>query len=88
MRKALDHGASTAFALKREDIVHILGEVSDGTVMAILASNGSYADLELAYACAMGDDRQEGQLGPLAGAAARIYDILQDDPAFAPAEQR
>lgn len=77
-----------AETLKRDDLVRLLGDVSDETIAAILATGATYADLELAYACIMGSDREEGQLGPLAGKAALIYDILQDEPAFAPLEDR
>jgi hypothetical protein len=74
--------------LKRDDVVRLLGDVSDETVAAILASGATHADLEVAYACIMGSDREEGQLGPLAGGAARIYDILQNEPMFAPLDER
>lgn len=74
--------------LKHDDVVQLVGNLDDETIAAILATEATYADLELAYACIMGGDREEGELGPLAGAAARIYDILQDDSAFAPSDER
>lgn len=80
--------AKTSPPLTHEDVVHLLRDVSDETAAEILAIGATYADLEIAYACIIGDDREEGQLGPLAGNAARIYDILQDDPAFAPPDDR
>lgn len=70
------------------DILRILGDVDATTVERILETEGSLADLELAYFSLMGDDRQEGQLGPLAGKAAEIFDILLKDPAFAPTDDR
>lgn len=74
--------------LKHDDIVHLVGDIDDETIAGILMTEATYADLEIAYACIMGGDREEGELGPLSGAAAKIYDILQDDPAFAPANDR
>ncbi len=88
MPETADRGTETSVPLTHEDVVRLLGDVSDETVAAILATDATYADLEMAYACVMGDDRQEGQLGPLAGTTARIYDILQEDPAFAPLNDR
>lgn len=67
------------------DVVRLLGDVSATTVERILETGGSCADLEIAYFCLMEDgDRQEGQLGPLAGKAAQIFDILSGDPMLAP----
>lgn len=74
--------------LDREDVVGLVGDVSDATVAAILAVGPSYADLEIAYSCLVGYDREEGELGPLDGNAARIYGILQADPTFAPPVDR
>lgn len=66
------------------DVVRLLGDVSPSTVERILVAGGSCADLEIAYFCLMGDsDRQEGELGPLAGKAALIFDILSEDPVLA-----
>lgn len=63
------------------DVVRLLGDVSTSTVERILETGGSCADLEVAYFCVLGDgDRQEGELGPLAGKAAQILDILSEDP--------
>lgn len=71
------------------DVVRLLGDVSATTVERIVETGGSCADLEIAYFCLMGDsDRQEGQLGPLAGKAAQIFDILGDDPVLAPVIDR
>ena len=70
------------------DVIRLLGDVESSTVARILETGGTGADLEIAYACFMGDnDRQEGQLGPLSGHAARIFEILRDDPMLAPLEK-
>lgn len=70
------------------DVIRLLGDVESTTVSSILATGGSGADLEIAYFCFMGDnDRQEGQLGPLTGNAARIFEILRNDPMLAPLEK-
>lgn len=74
--------------LKALDVIRLLGDVDSSTVERILETGGTCADLEIAYFCFMGDsDRQEGQLGPLAGNAARIFDILKNDPILAPLEE-
>ena len=70
--------------LKADDVITLVGDLNASTVAAIIATGATAADLEIAYACVMGNDRQEGELGPLAGNAALIYDILQADPAYAP----
>lgn len=70
------------------DVIRLLGDVESSTVTSILGTGGTGADLEIAYFCLMGDnDRQEGQLGPLAGNAARIFEILRNDPLLAPLER-
>ena len=88
MPKTTSRSAEKSPPLTHEDVVRLLRDVSDETAAEILAIGATYADLEIAYACIIGGDREEGQLGPLAGNAARIYDILQDDPAFAPPDGR
>lgn len=88
MPETKSRSTETPPPLTHEDVVHLLRDVSDETAAEILATGATYADLEIAYACIVGDDREEGQLGPLAGCAAQIFDILQDDPAFAPPEDR
>lgn len=70
------------------DILRLLGDVDATTVERILETEGSLADLETAYFSLMGDDRQEGQLGPLSGKASAILDILLKDPLFAPVDDR
>ena len=70
------------------DVIQLLGDCEITTVTSILATGGSGADMELAYTCFMDDnDRQEGQLGSLSGNAARIFDILRNDPMLAPLEK-
>lgn len=70
------------------DVTRLLGDVSDSTVERILDTGGTCAELDIAYFCFMGDnDRQEGQLGPLDGNAARIFEILRNDPMLAPLEE-
>lgn len=67
------------------EIVRVLGDVSATTIQRLLETGGTLGDLEIAYFCVMGDsDRQEGQLGPLAGKSAEMFDILIQDPVFAP----
>ncbi len=80
---------SEAAPLNAEDIKRLLGDVTGSTIEGILETGGTCADLEIAYLCLVGDDdRREGQLGPLEGKAAQIFDILANDPAIAPPNDR
>ena len=68
------------------DVVRLLGDINATTVERILGTGGSLADLEIAYFSLMGDnDRRGGQVGPLAGPAAKIFAILSEDPVLAAA---
>jgi len=65
----------------REDIIRLLGLVSDHTVVEILALDPAFGDLEtVAVFIAQEDDVLGEARIPLSGKAARIYDILMRDP--------
>lgn len=74
--------------LTREEVIHLLGEVEDVVVTAILRTGASYADVERAQLLAAGDPGDLGkeglELGPLAEA---VYDILTSDPALLEVER-
>ena len=67
------------------DVVHLVGDVDDTAVAAILATKASNMDIEEAVKWATGDAEQLGKSGrELTAAAESVYDILVADPAYAP----
>lgn len=76
-------GAAKAPALTRTEIVHLVGDLEDATVAAILGSGATYRDVETAAQYAAGTDEALGKrrldLGP---AAQAVYDILTSDTGF------
>jgi hypothetical protein len=72
--------SGTHFAVGRDDLRRILGDVDDDKAIAILALNPSLTDLETAAIYAAGDGDVLAKSGrPLAGVAADILDILAAD---------
>ncbi|HTY65638.1 MAG TPA: hypothetical protein VMH36_03240 [Alphaproteobacteria bacterium] len=68
-----------------DDIIHLVGDVEDATVMAIEATRATYVEVEEAVKWATGDAEQLGKAGrPLSGPAEAVYNVLLTDPAFAP----
>jgi hypothetical protein len=71
--------------MRREDVLHLCGELPDWKVAKIVASGANYAELETAVLRSQGEDR-----GPvphqLKGNAAYLYEIItadeewEDDP--------
>jgi hypothetical protein len=60
-----------------EDLVHIVGEIDDGTAAAILALEPSVAEVEQAFMWISGEGELVDRAGhPLAGKTADIVDIL------------
>lgn len=66
-----------------DDVVHLVGNVEETTVLALLATGATYAEIEEAVEWANGDaevprttDRK------LTGPAREAYRILLSDPAF------
>ncbi|MCG8695756.1 MAG: hypothetical protein MI806_31475 [Minwuiales bacterium] len=63
--------------ITREEIAHTVGEISDAKIVAIISSGASLKELEEAVAWASAESDVMGELErPLAGPAARVYDIL------------
>ena len=75
---------STTFpALTRAEVIHVLGDVDDAIVAAILETGATYGELEEAQIRALGDIAELGKEGhELSSAAAAVYDILMNDPTF------
>lgn len=64
----------------REDVLHFCGDLDDETVVAILALEPSYEDLEEVAAWLAGESDVMGEERlPLAGTASRIYELLAPD---------
>jgi hypothetical protein len=69
--------------LTRTEVLHILGDVDDAVVTAILRTGATYGELEEAQIWALGDIAELGREGhELSPAAAAVYDILINVPAF------
>jgi hypothetical protein len=70
-------------ALTREDVIHLLGELDDAVLAAILRTGATYAELEEAQIRALGDAADLGKEGHEPSPAAEaVYEILMRDPTF------
>ncbi len=71
-----------------DDIVHLVGDVDDATVVAIEATRATHTEIEEAVKWASGDAEQLGKAGrQLSAAAEAVYNILLTDPSFGPPER-
>lgn len=72
----------------RAEVKHLVGDLDDAVITAIIATGASYAEIELAAAQAGSEldlpARGEGRLDPIAEA---VYDILVKDPGFSAIER-
>lgn len=72
----------------RDDIIHLVGDVDDATIVAIEATAATHAEIGEAVKWASGDAEQLGKAGrPLSGPAEAVYNILLADPTFAPPDR-
>lgn len=68
----------------QHDISRLFGELGPQRIAEIIATGATLAELEQVAALIDQMDDVMGELErPLTGAAARVYDILMDDPRFA-----
>ena len=69
--------------LDRKDIEHLVGDLNDATIAAILATGATYAEIEQALKW-LGCGREEPRLNSegLSPTADLVYDILLSDPTF------
>jgi len=68
-------------ALSRDDVIHLVGDVDDVVVTAILATGATYGEIEEARKWAAGDAADLAKQGrTLSPAAEAVYDILAADP--------
>lgn len=68
----------------REQIIDLVGDVDDATVMAILRTGASYLEVEEAARRASGEATAAVGPAPLSGPATAVYEILLTEPDFAP----
>jgi hypothetical protein len=67
----------------KDDVTRLFGQVSDHTIVEVLNTEPSFKDLEVVSLFLAQENDVLGELRePLTGIAARIYDILMQDPAF------
>lgn len=70
-------GCQKSRPLTHDDVVHIVGDLEDTKVAAILAMGPSTQEIEEAIAWAEAESDVIGEMEkPLTGVAARIYNIL------------
>lgn len=69
--------------LERKDVAHLVGDLDDATIAAILATGATYAEIEQALKW-IGGGREEPRLNAegLTPTAEMVCDILLSDPAF------
>jgi hypothetical protein len=80
--------SSTAQYLNREDVVHLVGDLEDATIAAILATGASYQEIEQALKWAgAGLDEPRVNAEGMTPKAEQVFDILLSDPAYADEEQ-
>ena len=64
----------------RDDVIHLLGDVTDHKVVEILATGASLEQLEEAAAWLAGESDVMGEERlPLTGAAAKVFEIIARD---------
>jgi len=73
-------GDSKALPVSSNEVRHVVGPVTDDTISAILNSEPSLEELEIAASYLRGEGSELDRLGhPLTGKVARLYDILTTD---------
>jgi hypothetical protein len=70
-------------SLNRDDLVRLLGPISDHTIVEVLKVKASMEDIEeVAMRLEQEDDVMGDLRKSLIGAAARIHDIIMRDPLY------
>ena len=71
------------------EVRHLVGPVSDETILAILKCDASVEDLEVAANYVQGEGSALDRVGhAMVGKVAQLYDILSSDQLYANAEER
>lgn len=87
--RASKTGDSADRPLSAEDIRELAGPVADHTIIEILETGATVADLEVAVLYARGEGDRAGRAGhPLSGKAAQVSDILAKDELYAVNDER
>ena len=67
-----------------DEVRHVVGPVTDDTIVTILKYEPSMEELEVAASYLRGEGNEVDRLGhPLTGKVARLYDILSADALYA-----
>jgi hypothetical protein len=83
-----NNGNPDAPPVTAADVRHVAGPVADATVAAVLKSEPSVADLEVAASYLRGEGSEVDRLGHRAsGKVAQICDILSADALYADEEE-
>ncbi|GEM_PF-2312503 len=71
--------------LSRDDLVHLVGDLDDTALSAILETGASYVEVEEAVKAVIGNAEDLARLRrALSARAEAVYDILMTEPAFLP----
>lgn len=74
--------------LSTGDVLHLVGPVTDDTLLAILKCEPSMEELEVAASYLRGQGSEASRTGhPMSGKVAQIYDILSADALYANEEE-
>jgi hypothetical protein len=84
----LKNGHLGTLSVTAGDVRHLAGPVTDATVAAVLKTEPSMEDLEVAASYLRGEGSAVDRLGhPMAGKVAQLYDILNADTLYAEEEE-
>jgi hypothetical protein len=78
----------SAHSVAADDVRHIVGNVTDDTLSAVLKCVPSVAELEVVASYLRGEGAQVDRAGhPMTGKVAQLYDILNADALYAEEEE-
>jgi hypothetical protein len=81
-------GDAKVLPVSFNEVRHVVGPVTDDTISAILKSEPTLEELEVAASYVRGEGSEVDRLGhPLTGKAAHLYDILTADALYLDDEQ-
>jgi hypothetical protein len=87
-KPGLKPGAPQPRPVTAADVRHIAGAVADATVAAVLETEPSMEELEVAGSYLRGEGAEVDRSGhPMTGKVAQIYDILGADALYADDEE-
>jgi hypothetical protein len=80
--------APRAPVLSTGDVLHVVGPVTDDTLLAILKCEPSMEELEVAASYLRGQGSEASRGGhPMSGMVAQLYDILSADALYAESDE-